>query len=968
MKKAISLLLSSTLALSLLVPCSAHEVNTTNAEVEPKGVVQAVKMDELSGKWYGEAMQKWVDNGVISGYSDGTLRPETNITRGAMAIMIQRIMDYPAASGNAFIDVDVNSNYGPAVYAVSAMNVINGYDNSTFRPNQMITRQQAAVMIERMLYQGNKTAPATNFADQSGIANYAKQAIAVLKDKGFMNGNAQNKFRPNDPITRAEVAVVLSNAIEDIKVTQAAVKGDVIDKAGTYKNNYKGNVHISVSGVSMQDAKVGGDLYIDSTVGDGSAYLKNVSVAGKIYINGGGVNSVHFSGEKYINCDVRIGALRPVRIVCDDGVNSASKIGRVVVAEGSGGVILACPIANLDVQNTAGETTIAGTVDTAVVNTIRPVVVDKAGKVSDMTANHEKAQITVFGKVEKAIVDAVGVTVNGTGTVNAAQVNGNDVSIQTKGTSVTAATGTTGVIAGNVTVPAGGSKTTSGGVIAGGTSGGSTGGSSGGTSGTPVSVTSVTITGVSVENRQLTVDETLQLSATYEPSNATETTKTWTSSNTAVATVSSSGLVTAKSAGTVKITCHVGNHGTSIELTVVSKGVIDNSAITLENLDKEHSGFPYAALNVKCNVNTASGNVCFSVYRKNANNTTTLEWSKTLSVDHIGEYSFKWPYRCIDQISLQAVLESMKDPSIVMDTNTYNVLSGETYTIRAAVTDSTGNGKGYTANKDITITPDIVNDAYFNRSVDQAMLYINNHRQEEGVGLYYWLSLADFKDAGIANLNGDYLEDYKDYVCSHNAVFGSVNELQNLIDDTNWYEVTALPVMQKIKAVTIPRIEYTTSSDSWDDMVVAAIEHALADDSDFNSIKSTLYLVGSLDELEYPKDGTEAIPDGIDGQECFVFNFTAPHGTKCQVAYVSAKLQARPYSVIQDALNHINNLITTGDLSTLQGDDFTAVGVSYDGAYIDGYKSKISAHGLFSSVADLQAFIDECNLNMGTTA
>lgn len=106
-----------------------------------------------------EAMKRLAAAGVLSGYPDGTIRPDGGVTRLEMAVMLSRIAKVPAVTGPSFTDAATFPLWGrAAIEKAAAMGLIAGYGDGTFRPQNRISRAEAVQMISRWVY-SQKTAP-----------------------------------------------------------------------------------------------------------------------------------------------------------------------------------------------------------------------------------------------------------------------------------------------------------------------------------------------------------------------------------------------------------------------------------------------------------------------------------------------------------------------------------------------------------------------------------------------------------------------------------------------------------------------------------------------------------------------------------------------------------------------------------------------------------------------------------------
>lgn len=151
----------------------------------------------------------------VQGYPDGTVKPTGNITRAETAAILFRLMDdtsrnnyYSTKSG--FRDVAAGSWYNTYVATLNNAGVITDSSNGYFRPNEAITRAELAAMLAQ--FADTKSAP-NYFTDVT--ANYwAANAIAVCAKLGWINGYPDGTFRPDQTVTRAEMMAMINRALE----------------------------------------------------------------------------------------------------------------------------------------------------------------------------------------------------------------------------------------------------------------------------------------------------------------------------------------------------------------------------------------------------------------------------------------------------------------------------------------------------------------------------------------------------------------------------------------------------------------------------------------------------------------------------------------------------------------------------------------------------------------------------------
>ena len=148
-----------------------------------------------------------IHNAYISGYPDGTVRPDKTITRAEAAVMFYNLLDEKSGYINTFTDVPSNQWYSEAVITLAGMGVVNGYLDGTFRPDAPITRAEFVTMAVNFAKAGNGTY--CSFADVSQDMWYYG-AVAKASEKGWIGGYPDGTFGPERYITRAEVTVIIN--------------------------------------------------------------------------------------------------------------------------------------------------------------------------------------------------------------------------------------------------------------------------------------------------------------------------------------------------------------------------------------------------------------------------------------------------------------------------------------------------------------------------------------------------------------------------------------------------------------------------------------------------------------------------------------------------------------------------------------------------------------------------------------
>ena len=166
--------------------------------------------------WYYTAVEYNFANGMILGLNDTTFAPNQTLTRAMLVTILHRMEGMPYVPGlSVFPDVqNTNSYYYLAVKWATQNGIVSGYNNGNFGPNDPITREQLAVILNNYCrYKGQyKTVNAdlSKYADSDKISDYAKLGMNWAVGSGVITGNANDgTLNPQGTATRAEVASML---------------------------------------------------------------------------------------------------------------------------------------------------------------------------------------------------------------------------------------------------------------------------------------------------------------------------------------------------------------------------------------------------------------------------------------------------------------------------------------------------------------------------------------------------------------------------------------------------------------------------------------------------------------------------------------------------------------------------------------------------------------------------------------
>lgn len=180
-------------------------------------VVQSEKFIDMTNHWSKDAVYKMADAGYINGYTDKTFRPDNNITRSEFVKILCTAFEISGSGAHSFTDVVSGSWYEQYVAAAASAGLVQGSEGK-FNPESLITRQDAAVIIKRLLdmKQVSVNTANANYDDYNTIAQYAREAVNALSNLGLMKGYNGN-VNPLGNLTRAEAATLLSRCADAVK-------------------------------------------------------------------------------------------------------------------------------------------------------------------------------------------------------------------------------------------------------------------------------------------------------------------------------------------------------------------------------------------------------------------------------------------------------------------------------------------------------------------------------------------------------------------------------------------------------------------------------------------------------------------------------------------------------------------------------------------------------------------------------
>jgi hypothetical protein len=260
--------------------------------------------NDYSNHWAKNIIDKWKHKEIIKGYEDGGFKPENEITRAEFAQILVRIFGYKNFLNSVnYNDVSTNDWFYNAVSLVSYKKLMYDFNENEFRPNEKTTREEAIYAIAKAYKIIGNTDK--KFKDEDDISSWAKESINAMRLYSYINGTPNGYVMPRNFISRAELLIIIDNITKSL-----------INEKGIYQEDVDGNLVVNTKDVELKNMTINGNLYLAAGIGDGNVTLDNITVKGNVIIEGGGENSIKSKKSNYYKSFI-VNADNPVRLVVE---------------------------------------------------------------------------------------------------------------------------------------------------------------------------------------------------------------------------------------------------------------------------------------------------------------------------------------------------------------------------------------------------------------------------------------------------------------------------------------------------------------------------------------------------------------------------------------------------------------------------------------------------------------------------
>ena len=378
--------------------------------LSPTGALGASPSDfvDFPNDWSQGAMTAAVENGLLGGVGDGRIAPRGEVTRAQMAAIINRAFGAEKqASLSSYSDVAADAWYAVDMAKAVQMGTFSGTGNGLLEPDRAITREEAfSVLARAFALSAGDDAALKDFTDGAQVSAWARGSVSAMVAGGYVNGSDGNRLNPQQSITRAEFAAVMSNLV-----------AQYIDADSTLNRSLEIDGNVIVRGnVDLSGYTINGDVIIADEAAN--VTLDGVTVNGRLVVRGASDSLT---------------------------INDSTADGVIITNPNGASVLKTDNASDLGTVTALGDLTLSGgQLDRLTIAESATITVEKDASVSTIT------------------VSADDVTINGAGKVDKVQANADNVHVNVEDAEVTAGKGTSGVTAGDTSVAPGESAAVSG--------------------------------------------------------------------------------------------------------------------------------------------------------------------------------------------------------------------------------------------------------------------------------------------------------------------------------------------------------------------------------------------------------------------------------------------------------------------------------------------------------------------------
>lgn len=226
---------------------------------------------DVENHWAKQYINEFNDANLIKGYEEDKFKPDNFITRAEVVTIINRMNGATKEASKYIPDIKREDWYYTEIRKAVESGVMQGDENGFTNPDKYITREETVVMLARAFGIDDSVFSTELFKDEKDISIWAKKYMNTFSKFNYIKGYEDNTIRPKSNITRAEIVTIMNRMFTKIATM------------GIYDGNISGNIIVTGKNVVLKDLIINGDLFIPEGVKE-TLTIRNVEVKGDLIL------------------------------------------------------------------------------------------------------------------------------------------------------------------------------------------------------------------------------------------------------------------------------------------------------------------------------------------------------------------------------------------------------------------------------------------------------------------------------------------------------------------------------------------------------------------------------------------------------------------------------------------------------------------------------------------------------------
>lgn len=244
--------------------------------------------NDTKDHWADDTISKMSEYNIIKGYTDDSFKPDNEMTRAEFIVVINRLLGLERESSKYIPDISRQDWYYSDIRKAVAAGIIMGDQEGYIHPNAKITREEAVTILARAFKIEAPMQDELRYIDEYEISSWARNSVGTFVNKGYIKGYTDNTIRAKSTIKRAEALTIIERIVPNILVTNV------------YDGLITGNALVYTNNVTLNNLKISGNLMIAGNVSN-TLIAKNVSVNGDLIIceETEEIANIRYDGKRY---------------------------------------------------------------------------------------------------------------------------------------------------------------------------------------------------------------------------------------------------------------------------------------------------------------------------------------------------------------------------------------------------------------------------------------------------------------------------------------------------------------------------------------------------------------------------------------------------------------------------------------------------------------------------------------------